>query len=120
MPTPFKTLAELGEKLEATTKRLFMIDLVADFLTNLEPKEIEPAVSMLLGRPFPKWSQQTLEVSWATLSEIIKRTTGVEWIIFEEAFHKSGDIGSAWQLRTDQVHSVSTPFFGVIRSSVRS
>lgn len=95
MPTPFKTLAELGEKLEATTKRLLMIDLVADFLTNLEPKEIEPAVSMLLGRPFPKWSQQTLEVSWATLSEIIKRTTGVEWIIFEEAFHKSGDIGSA-------------------------
>lgn len=95
MSTSFKALAELGEKLEATRKRLFMIDIVSEFLEHLESKEIEPAVSMLLGRPFPKWSQQTLDVSWATLSEIIERTAGVEWSIFEEAFSKSGDIGSA-------------------------
>jgi DNA ligase-1 len=95
MSTSFKALAELGEKLEAARKRLFMIDVVSEFLEHLESKEIEPAVSMLLGRPFPKWSQQTLDVSWATLSEIIERTAGVEWNIFEEAFRKSGDIGSA-------------------------
>ncbi|MGD0979520.1 MAG: ATP-dependent DNA ligase [Candidatus Bathyarchaeia archaeon] len=95
MSTSFRALAELGEKLEATRKRLFMIDVVSEFLEHLEFKEIEPAVSMLLGRPFPKWSPQTLDVSWATLSEIIERTTGVEWNIFEEAFRKSGDIGSA-------------------------
>jgi len=95
MQTPFKTLAELCEKLGATTKRLLMIDLVADFLKSLEAQEVEPAVSMILGRPFPKWSQQTLEVSWATLSEMIKRITGVEWNVFMEAFSKTGDIGSA-------------------------
>jgi DNA ligase-1 len=95
MQTPFKALAELCEKLEATTKRLLMIDLVADFLKSLEAEEVEPAVSMILGRPFPKWSQQTLDVSWATLSEIIKRITGVEWKVFIEAFSKTGDIGSA-------------------------
>jgi DNA ligase-1 len=95
MPTPFKALAELCEKLEATTKRLLMTDLVADFLNSLEAQEVEPAVSMILGRPFPKWSQQTLEVSWATLSEIIRRITGVEWNVFMEAFGKTGDIGSA-------------------------
>ncbi|MGB9756702.1 MAG: ATP-dependent DNA ligase, partial [Candidatus Bathyarchaeales archaeon] len=37
----------------------------------------------------------TLDVSWATLSEIIKRITGVEWKVFIEAFSKTGDIGSA-------------------------
>jgi DNA ligase-1 len=95
MQTPFKALAELCEKLGATSKRLLMIDLVADFLKNLETLEVEPAVSMILGRPFPKWSQQTLEVSWATLSEIIKRITGVEWSVFMEAFGKTGDVGSA-------------------------
>ncbi len=95
MQTPFKALAELCEKLEATSKRLIMIDLVADFLKNLESQEVEPAVSMILGRPFPKWSQETLEVSWATLSEIIKRITGVEWSVFMEAFSKTGDVGSA-------------------------
>jgi DNA ligase-1 len=95
MQTPFKALAELCEELEATRKRLLMIDLVADFLRLLETQEVEPAVSMILGRPFPKWSQQTLDVSWATLSEIIKRVTEVEWKVFMEAFSKTGDIGSA-------------------------
>ena len=95
MQTPFKALAELGEKLEATRKRLLMIDLAADFLKNLEVQEVEPAVSMILGRPFSKWSQRTLEVSWATLSGVIKRFTGIEWSVFNEAFSKSGDIGSA-------------------------
>jgi DNA ligase-1 len=95
METPFKALAELCEKLEATRKRLPKIGLVADFLKSLDAEEVEPAISMLLGRPFPKWSQQTLDLSWATLSEIIKRITGVEWNIFMEAFSKTGDIGSA-------------------------
>jgi DNA ligase-1 len=95
MSTSFEALAELGERLEATRKRLLMIDVVAEFFGRLEPEEVEPAVSMLLGRPFPKWSPQTLDVSWATLSEIIKRATGVEWSVFEEAFRESGDIGSA-------------------------
>lgn len=98
MPTPFKALAELGEKLEATRKRLVMIDLVADFLKSLEDQEAEPAVSMILGRPFPKWSQRTLEVSWATLSEIIKSISGVEWSVFDEAFSRSGDVGSATKM----------------------
>jgi DNA ligase-1 len=95
MPTAFKVLAELGEKLEATTKRLLMIDLAAGFLATLESREIEPAVSMMLGRPFPKSDQRTLEISWATLSEIIRRITGVEWKVFGEAFSKTGDIGTA-------------------------
>ena len=95
MPTPFKALAELGEKLEATTKRLLMVDLAASFLMNVESDETEPAVSMILGRPFPRWDQRTLEVSWATLSEIIKRITGVEWVVFTEVFSKTGDIGAA-------------------------
>ena len=95
MPTHFKALAGLGEKLAATTKRSLMIDLVAAFLNSVEPKEIEPAVNMLLGRPFPKWDQRTLEVSWAILSDIIRRITGVDWTVFGEAFSKTGDIGAA-------------------------
>ncbi|MDI6691232.1 MAG: ATP-dependent DNA ligase [Candidatus Bathyarchaeota archaeon] len=95
MQAPFKALAELCEKLEATTKRLLMIDLVVQFLRSLNAEEIEPAVSMILGRPLPKWSQQTLDVSWATLSEIIKHITNVEWKVFIETFSKTGDIGSA-------------------------
>jgi DNA ligase-1 len=95
MPTSFEALAECGVKLEATRKRLLMIDLVSHFLVNLRMDEVEPAVSMLVGRPFPKWSPRTLEVSWATLSDIILRVTGVQWRVFEGAFSRSGDVGSA-------------------------
>ena len=95
MATPFGDLAELGEKLEATTKRLQMVDLAAGFLKRLEPGEVEPAVSMILGRAFPAWSQQTLEISWATLSESIRRITGADWSDFMKAFGRTGDVGSA-------------------------
>lgn len=95
METDFRTIVELCEKLEATSKRTLMVSLVADFLKHLNADEVEPAVCMLLGRAFPKWDQRTLEVSWRTLSRVIKRITGVEWSDFSEAFGKTGDIGAA-------------------------
>jgi DNA ligase-1 len=98
MPTTFRALAELCEKLEATRKRLLMIDLAADFLRSLDVQEMEPAVSMILGRPFPKWSPKTLDVSWATVSEIIRRITEVEWNVFMDVFRKTGDVGSATKI----------------------
>jgi DNA ligase-1 len=95
MQTSFEVLGELCENLEATRKRTIMINLVADFLKSLNAEEVETAVSMILGRPFPKWSQQALEVSWTTLSEVIKRLTNVDWTTFIDAFSKTGDVGSA-------------------------
>jgi DNA ligase-1 len=95
MQTAFRDLCDLCEKLEGTTKRLIMIDLTANFLKGLQPEEVDPAVSMILGRPFPKWDQRVLEVSWATLSSMITRLTNVNWRDFQHAFSQTGDIGSA-------------------------
>lgn len=91
----FKSLTELLEKVEGTTKRLQTVGMVADFLKTLEPDELEPAVSMILGRPFQKWSQKSLDVSWATLNSILRLITQVDWSVFTEAFRSTGDIGSA-------------------------
>lgn len=98
MPTFFRTLAELCEELEATNKRLQMISLVAEFLRSLEIVEVEPATNLILGRPFPKWSEKTLEVNWATLSKVIGRTTRTDWNDFVGVFGATGDVGSATQL----------------------
>jgi DNA ligase-1 len=95
MPTLFKTLAELLEKIENTRKRLEITGLTADFLKTLTPEEVEPAVSMILGRPFPKWNPKTLDVSWTTLTGILQNVTGASWSAFTEAFRGTGDIGSA-------------------------
>ncbi len=98
MPASFRALAELCEKLEGMKKRTLMISLVSDFLKTLEPEEVEPAVSMILGRALSKYSEHALEVSWATLSEIIRRITGVDWKVFTDAFSKTGDIGAATKI----------------------
>jgi len=95
MPVSFLELCELCEKLQATTKRLVMVDLVANFLKNLHPEEVEPAVSMILGRPFPRWDQRVLELSWATLSGLIRHVTNADWSEFRKAFSETGDVGSA-------------------------
>ncbi|MDH5689240.1 MAG: DNA ligase, partial [Candidatus Bathyarchaeota archaeon] len=63
----FRALAELCERLQATTKRNLMIAMAADFLRQLNQDEVEPAISMILGRSFPKWDQRNLDVSWSTL-----------------------------------------------------
>ena len=95
MPTLFKSLAEMLEKVEATKKRTQTVSMVADFLKALDTDELEPAVSMILGRPFPKWSQKTLDLSWTTLNTVLKRITQFDWNVFTEAFSNTGDIGSA-------------------------
>lgn len=95
MPTLFKSLADLLEKVEVTKKRLQTIDMVSEFLNTLESDELESAISMILGRAFPKWSQKALDVSWSTLNRVFQRITQVDWSVFSDAFSKTGDIGSA-------------------------
>ena len=62
MPASFRSLSELLEKVEATRKRLEIIDLTANYLKTLDWVEIEPATNMMVGRAFPKYSQKTLDV----------------------------------------------------------
>jgi DNA ligase-1 len=95
MATLFRSLAELLEEVEATKKRLNIVDLTANFLKSLATEEIRSAVIMILGRAFPKWSQKTLDVSWMTLSGILQRTTKSNWNVFREAFRSTGDVGAA-------------------------
>jgi DNA ligase-1 len=94
MRIEFRVLAELVDKLENTTKRTLMVDLVVEFLRNLSPDEIEPATIMILGRPFPKGDTRTLEVSWATISGVVKRLIKVDWKSFPETFGRTGDLGA--------------------------
>jgi len=90
----FRVLSELCERLSSTRKRNVKVEMAAEFLKRLNSQEVEPAVSMILGRPFPRWDQRTLDISWATLSNIIKRLTDVDWRTFSKVFRETGDIGS--------------------------
>ena len=98
MPALFKSLSELLEKVEATKKRLEIIEDTANYLKTLDDKEIEAAVNMLVGRAFPKYSQKTLDVSWSTLTRIFERISTFDWNLFRQAMASTGDIGSATKI----------------------
>ncbi|MGE5532796.1 MAG: ATP-dependent DNA ligase [Bacillota bacterium] len=95
MPALFKSLSELLENVEATKKRLEIIEKTANYLKTLDAEEIEPATNMMVGRPFPKHSQKTLDVSWSTLTRIFDRISIFDWDLFRQAMASTGDIGSA-------------------------
>lgn len=98
MPTLFQTIAELCEKLESTTKRKAMGNWVASFIRQLETEEIEPAISMLMGRVFPKCDQRVLEISWMTIGTTIRKITNIDNNMFSQAFSKTGDLGDATRI----------------------
>ena len=102
MPASFKSLSELLERVEATKKRLEIIEQTANYLKILDAEEIEPAVNMMVGRAFPKYSQKTLDVSWSTLIHIFERISFFDWDLFREAMAKTGDIGSATKTVLEQ------------------
>jgi len=70
--TPFSSLAELCRSLEATTKRNEKSRLIAEFLKALEPKEVAPAVLLIVGQVFPEFDSRTLEVGWRTMRRVLE------------------------------------------------
>ncbi|MGD6851417.1 MAG: ATP-dependent DNA ligase [Candidatus Bathyarchaeia archaeon] len=102
MPATFQSLSDLLEKVESTKKRLEIIEQTANYLQTLSAEEVEPAVNMMVGRAFPKYSQKTLDVSWITLQNTLENIGAFDWKLFREAMAKSGDIGTATQLVLEQ------------------
>jgi len=106
----FRAFAELCERLEGTTKRNLMIAMAADFLGQLNEDEVEPAISMILGRSFPKWDQRNLDVSWSTLVTVIRKLTGIDWKSFSSILKDQGDIGSTVEIvfQTSKIRKQTT------------
>jgi DNA ligase-1 len=69
--TPFADLAQLGERLEAITKRKELAALLADFLKTLDPDEIPPAVRLIIGQVFAEWDGRALNMSGRAVSAVI-------------------------------------------------
>ena len=69
--TPFAKLAHLGQQLEQTSKRRDLTALLADFLRDLSPDEIPPAVRLTIGQVFPEWDGRTLNVSWKAAMAVV-------------------------------------------------
>lgn len=96
--TPFACLAELGERLERTAKRLELTALLADFLTALEPEEIRWAVRMVIGQAFPESEGRALNMSWKAVAATVDTLVDAPAEVRSEIYAQSVDGGQSVHL----------------------
>jgi DNA ligase-1 len=68
--TSFTRFTAVCKELESTTKRNQKVAYLIDFLKSLRPEEIMPAVSFIIGRPFPESDERVLDIGGQTLWKI--------------------------------------------------
>jgi DNA ligase 1 len=86
-------LAEAGERIAATTKKLEKIAIVAEYLKARSPEEAAISAVFLSGRPFPVWEEATLQVGGRALWRIVAELSGNDEAELTAAYRKHGDLG---------------------------
>jgi DNA ligase-1 len=102
LDTPFAKLADLGQQLEQTRKRLELAALLADFLRGLALEEVPPAVRMIIGQVFPEWDERALNVSWRMVETALDELVDAPSAIREEIARQAVDGGEAVRMLLEQ------------------
>lgn len=93
--TQFLRLAELGQQLEQTKKRLELVDLLANFLRGLSEEELPPAVRLTIGQVFPEWDGRQLNVSGRTVDAALAGLIDASQPVRDEVWSQAVDGGEA-------------------------
>lgn len=91
----FLDLANLGEQLAATKKKLEHSALIGAYLKQIEPDEIAPASRLLIGRIFPESDPRIVNISGAALNRVLVQAVGAE-IEYSGSAVDFGDAVSQW------------------------
>jgi len=89
-----RRLAEICERIAATTKKLEKTAIVAEYLKGKPPHEAAVAAVFLSGRPFPLWEETTLQVGGALLWRVVAEVAGTSEVELTAAYRRLGDLGA--------------------------
>jgi DNA ligase-1 len=93
----FSVIADAYEKIEATSKRLEMTDLLVDLLRNT-PKELIGKVAYLTqGRIYPDFVDIEIGVAEKSATKALARASGRKETDVEDDIKRTGDIGETAQ-----------------------
>jgi DNA ligase-1 len=93
----YAVIADAYEKIEATTKRLEMTDLLVDLLKNTPKNVIAKVVYLTQGKIYPDFVGLEIGVAEKLAIRALARASGRRQSEIEDALRKSGDIGLAAQ-----------------------
>ncbi len=91
----YRVLADAYEKIEATTKRLEMTDLLVGLLQNTPPDIIEKVVYLTQGKLYPDFIGIELGLAEKLVARAIAQTSGISAQEVDSEYKKRGDIGLA-------------------------
>jgi len=91
----FREFAEALEKLSGTTKRLEMIDILADLFRRTDKNLIDKVVYMIQGKIHPDYVGLEIGVAEKLAAKAISSVSGASVERIEELTSKLGDLGSA-------------------------
>jgi len=90
-------IAEAYEKIEATTKRLEMTDLLVNLLKNTPKEIINKVVYLTQGKIYPDFVNLEIGVAEKLAMKALARASGRKESEIEEDVKKTGDIGETTQ-----------------------
>ena len=93
----YAVIADAYEKIEATTKRLEMTDLLVDLLKNTPKDIIAKVVYLTQGKIYPDFVGLEIGVAEKLAIKALSRASGRRQSEIEEDLQKSGDIGETAQ-----------------------
>jgi DNA ligase-1 len=93
----YAVIADAYEKIEATTKRLEMTDLLVDLLKNTPKDVIAKVVYLTQGKIYPDFVGLEIGVAEKLAIKALARASGMKESEIEEDLKKSGDIGETAQ-----------------------
>jgi DNA ligase-1 len=93
----YAVIADAYEKIEATTKRLEMTDLLVDLLKNTPKDVIAKVVYLTQGKIYPDFVGLEIGVAEKLAIKALARASGTRESEIEEDLKKSGDIGETAQ-----------------------
>ena len=93
----YAVIADAYEKIEATTKRLEMTDLLVNLLKNTPKEVIDKVVYLTQGRIYPDFVSIEIGVAERLAVKALTKASGRRESEVEEDLKRSGDLGETAQ-----------------------
>jgi DNA ligase-1 len=94
----YAVIAEAYEKIESTTKRLEMTDLLVELLKNTPKDAIDKVVYLTQGKIYPDFVGLEIGVAEKLATKALARACGRKESEIEEDIKRTGDIGETAQI----------------------
>jgi DNA ligase 1 len=103
----FSLFVETCEKIRSTTKKNEKIDIISNYITNLDETSLSIAVLFLSGRALPIGSTRTLNTGFTTIMESLSEIAMLDIKDIQNIHLKHGDIGAMAEYAVSKKHIIS-------------